>query len=285
MADDIVSLSGEGLKFGRSPANGELLIGNGSGLKLSTLTAGSNVTITNSSGGISISSTNPGGTVTSVTGTAPITSTGGATPNIALTTPVAVQYGGTGLATITSSNLMVGNGTGAVSLIAPGASGNLLTSNGTAWASTAPAPASTWTTVKKTADQTVSSGTTYVDDSALSFSMLANTTYTIRGVCFMSYATGGLALHCNGPASPTRVLGQNTALTTAAITAYSGSTYSVLSVLSGIGTGTTSQIVINFSIEVDNGVTAGTFVMRLAQTGSGGSMVCQKGSFIEYAAF
>jgi hypothetical protein len=251
---------------------------------LSTLTAGSNVTISNSSGGITISSTNSGGTITNVTATAPITSTGGATPNIALTTPVDVQYGGTGLATITANNLMVGNGTGAVSLIAPGTSGNVLTSNGTTWTSAASTPV-VWTTVKKTADQTVSSGTTYVDDSALFFSMLANTTYTIRGVCFMSYATGGLALQCNGPASPTRVLGQSTFTGTAAITAYSGATYNSSSILSAIGTGLTGQIVINFNIEVVNGVTAGTFVMRLAQTGSGGSVVCQKGSFIDYATF
>jgi len=284
MADDIVSLSGEGLKFGRFPANGELLIGNGSGLKLSTLTAGSNVTISNSSGGITISSSNSGGTVTSVTGTAPITSTGGATPNIALTTPVDVQYGGTGLATITANSLVAGNGTGAVNLIAPGSNGNVLTSNGTTWTSAASTPV-VWTTVKKTADQTVSSGTTYVDDSALFFSMLANTTYTIRGVCFMSYATGGLALQCNGPASPTRVLGQSTFTGTPAITAYSGATYNSSNVLSAIGTGLTGQIVINFNIEVVNGATAGIFVMRLAQIGSGGSVVCQKGSFIDYATF
>ena len=283
MADDIVSLSGDGLKFGRSPANGELLIGNGSGFNLSTLTGGSNVTITNSSGGISISSTNSGGTVTSVTGTAPITSTGGATPNIALTTPVAVQYGGTGLATITANSLMTGNGTGAVSLVAPGASGNLLTSNGTTWASTA--PTAVWTTVKKTADQTVSSGTTYVDDSALSFSMLANTTYAIRGVCFISYTTNGAVLSFNGPASPTRILGQTTPNNTVALTTYSGATYSLSPLNAIFAGGTTGQIVSAFNIEVVNGATAGTFVMRLAQTGSGGSMVCQKGSFIEYAAF
>jgi len=284
MADDIVSLTGEGLKFGRFPANGELLVGNGGGFNLSTLTSGSGVTIANSSGGITISATGSGGTVTNVTATAPITSTGGATPDIALTTPVAVQYGGTGLATITSNNLMVGNGTGAVSLIAPGSNGNVLTSNGTAWTSAASTPV-VWTTVKKTADQTVSSGTTYVDDNALFFSMLANTTYAIRGVCFMSYATGGLALHCNGPASPTRILGQSTSFAVAAITAYSGATYSPSSVLAGIGTGATSQIVISFNIEVVNAGNAGTFVMRLGQAGSGGSVVCQKGSFIEYATF
>lgn len=44
-----------------SAANGTLLIGNGSGFTLATLTAGSNITITNSAGGITISSTGGGG--------------------------------------------------------------------------------------------------------------------------------------------------------------------------------------------------------------------------------
>jgi hypothetical protein len=50
-------------------ANGQLLIGNGSGFSLSTLTAGSNISITNSSGGVTISSTGggtPGGSSTDV---------------------------------------------------------------------------------------------------------------------------------------------------------------------------------------------------------------------------
>lgn len=49
-----------------------------------------------------------------------------------------VANGGTGLATITANSLLVGNGTSAIALIAPGSSGNVLTSNGTAWASSAP---------------------------------------------------------------------------------------------------------------------------------------------------
>jgi hypothetical protein len=278
MADDIVSLSGEGLKFGRSPANGELLVGNGSGFNLSTLTGGSNVTITNSSGGITISATTSGGTVTNVTGTAPITSTGGATPNIALTTPVAVQYGGTGLATITANSLVAGNGTGAVNLVAPGSNGNVLTSNGTTWTSAAP-PAS-WTLVKKTADQTVSSGTTYVDDNALSFSMLANTKYAIRGVCFVSYTTSGMAIHFNGPASPSRIMGQYTTQAFIPVTIYSGATYSGSNSLFAVSS--SGQYAVSFNIQIINGSTAGVFVMRLAQIGTGGSMVCQSSSFIEY---
>lgn len=44
-----------------SPANGQLLIGNGSGYSLATLTQGANVTITNSAGGITIAATAGGG--------------------------------------------------------------------------------------------------------------------------------------------------------------------------------------------------------------------------------
>jgi len=46
-----------------TPANGQLLIGNGTGYSVANLTAGSNITITNSAGGISIASTG-GGTAT-----------------------------------------------------------------------------------------------------------------------------------------------------------------------------------------------------------------------------
>lgn len=44
-----------------TPTNGQLLIGNGTGFSYSTLTAGSNITITNSAGGITIDSTGGGG--------------------------------------------------------------------------------------------------------------------------------------------------------------------------------------------------------------------------------
>ena len=46
--------------------------------------------------------------------------------------------GGTGAATLTANNVLLGNGTSAVQFVAPGTSGNLLTSNGTTWSSTAP---------------------------------------------------------------------------------------------------------------------------------------------------
>jgi len=47
--------------------------------------------------------------------------------------------GGTGAATLTANNVILGNGTGAVQFVAPSTNGNVLTSNGTTWTSTAPA--------------------------------------------------------------------------------------------------------------------------------------------------
>ena len=58
---------------------------------------------------------------------------------LTLSTPLAVASGGTGLDTLTSANLIVGAGTSDVTFIAPGSSANVLTSNGSVWASTAPA--------------------------------------------------------------------------------------------------------------------------------------------------
>jgi len=50
-----------------------------------------------------------------------------------------VSSGGTGATTLTSNNVILGNGTSAVQFVAPGTSGNVLTSNGTTWQSTTPA--------------------------------------------------------------------------------------------------------------------------------------------------
>ncbi len=81
-----------------------------------------------------------------VTGTLPIANGGTGTTsttfvnlatNVTGTLPVA--NGGTGAATLTANNVILGNGTSAVQFVAPGSSGNVLTSNGTTWQSTTPA--------------------------------------------------------------------------------------------------------------------------------------------------
>lgn len=45
--------------------------------------------------------------------------------------------GGTGVASLTANNVVLGNGTSPVNFVAPGTSGNLLVSNGTTWTSAA----------------------------------------------------------------------------------------------------------------------------------------------------
>jgi hypothetical protein len=128
--------------------NGQLLIGNSTGNTLTpaTLTAGSGVTITNGSGAITVAFTGPGaGSVTSVDvsgGTTGLTTSGGpitASGTITLAGTLAVANGGTSLTTLTANNVILGNGTSAPTFVAPSTNGNVLTSNGTTWQSTAPA--------------------------------------------------------------------------------------------------------------------------------------------------
>jgi microcystin-dependent protein len=57
---------------------------------------------------------------------------------VEVTTHTPVSSGGTGAYTLTANNVILGNGTSAVQFVAPGTSGNVLTSNGTTWASTTP---------------------------------------------------------------------------------------------------------------------------------------------------
>ena len=66
--------------------------------------------------------------------------TGNVTGNVSgtsanVTGTVAVANGGTGLTTLTANNVMLGNGTSTPAFVAPGTSGNVLTSNGTTWVS------------------------------------------------------------------------------------------------------------------------------------------------------
>jgi hypothetical protein len=64
-------------------------------------------------------------------------------PIVAGTTgTLSVARGGTGATSLTSNNVLLGNGTSAPQTVAPGTSGNVLTSNGTTWQSTAPSAGS-----------------------------------------------------------------------------------------------------------------------------------------------
>jgi hypothetical protein len=107
-----------------------------------------------SSGNLTLGGTLANVNLTSqVTGTLPIANGGtgststtfaNLTTNVTGTLPVG--NGGTGATTLTANNVILGNGTSAVQFVAPGTTGNVLTSDGTTWQSTAPAVTATSTT-------------------------------------------------------------------------------------------------------------------------------------------
>ena len=57
-----------------------------------------------------------------------------------LSSPLTVANGGTGAGTFAANAVLLGNNTAAFQTVAPGTAGNLLTSDGTTWASVAPTP-------------------------------------------------------------------------------------------------------------------------------------------------
>lgn len=77
-----------------------------------------------------------GGTISGLTtlGASAAAITGGTITGI---TDLTVADGGTGASTHTANAVLIGNGTSAITSIAPSTSGNVLTSNGTTWASSA----------------------------------------------------------------------------------------------------------------------------------------------------
>jgi hypothetical protein len=146
------------------PTNGQLLIGNGSGYALNTLTAGTAIGITNGSGSITVTNTGvtsliagSGISVSSPTGDVTVTNTGvlsfktslnGLTPSLATTGAVTlagtlgISSGGTGqitasaafnaLSPITSTgDLILGNGSNSATRLGIGTNAYVLTSNGT----------------------------------------------------------------------------------------------------------------------------------------------------------
>ncbi len=112
-----VAYGGTGLTA--TPTNGQVAIGNGTGYSLATLTAGTNVTISNTAGGITINATpSYGGSVTSVAvsgGTTGLTTSGGpitVAGTITLAGTLVVANGGTGATTLTG--YVKGSGTSAL---------------------------------------------------------------------------------------------------------------------------------------------------------------------------
>ena len=132
-----------GTGLGTIPTNGQLLIGNGTGYSLNTLTAGTGITVTNGAGAISIvnngvTSVGGTGTVNGITLTGTVTTAGnltlgGTLSGVSLTTQVSgtlpIANGGTGTTSTTFASLTTnvsgilpiangGNGLGAAYTVA-----------------------------------------------------------------------------------------------------------------------------------------------------------------------
>jgi len=104
-----------------------------------------------------------------------------------LSTPLGVSNGGTGAATLTANNVLIGNGTSAVTSVAPSTSGNVLTSNGTSWTSATPTVSGS---LNATATGSLSNGST----------VMINTdgTVSVVGPIITNVPSAGTAVTFNG---------------------------------------------------------------------------------------
>ena len=138
-----------------------ITIKQGSGATVNVASGSKVMLVTDGVGaGAAVINANPtevGGSVTSVSGTGTVNgislsgtvtssgslTLGGTLSGVDLSSQVTgtlpVANGGTGATSMTANNVILGNGTSAVQVVAPSTSGNVLTSNGTTWQSTTPA--------------------------------------------------------------------------------------------------------------------------------------------------
>lgn len=129
---------------------GQVLVSGGAGVP--TFSNASTVAVTSFSG--------------ASTGLTPATATTGA---VSLAGTLAVGSGGTSLTTLTANNVILGNGASAPTFVAPGASGNLLTSNGTTWQSTALAVSASGLTLVQTVNASSGGSTVIVNGFSASY--------------------------------------------------------------------------------------------------------------------
>lgn len=111
------------------------------------------------------------------------------TTGVTGTLPVA--NGGTGAATLAANSVLLGNGTSALQAVAPGTAGNVLTSNGTTWQSTAQTGLGynqTWQAVTRSA------GVTYTNSTGKPI-VVALTVNTTSGTNEGNFQVGGVIIY------------------------------------------------------------------------------------------
>lgn len=109
------------------PTAGQLLIGNGTGYSLNTLTAGAGISVSNGAGTITVANTGVLSFSAGSTGLTPVTATTG---NVTLAGTLDADNGGTGLNTYTIGDILYASGTATLARLADVATGNALISGG-----------------------------------------------------------------------------------------------------------------------------------------------------------
>lgn len=175
--------------------------------------------------------------------------------------------------------------TSALKGLAPASGGgtaNFLRADGS-WA--VPPGVQTWTSVFKATDESTNTDTTYTDDAALKFAMLASTTYAIRGMIFYDTpAAADFKYQFNGPASPTLVRVGSFCVGPGG-SGFNGPFTNEAYATSNAATGGATFGWAEFAGMVRNGVNPGTFAVQWAQnTSNASNTTVLAGSFIEYRA-
>jgi hypothetical protein len=116
--NNVYTITGEGLGItpvanggtglGTIPTNGKLLIGNGTGYSLNTLTAGAGITVTNGAGTITVASS---GTTSFSAGTTGFTPSSPTTGAVVLAGTLVIANGGTGATSAAAARANLGAGT------------------------------------------------------------------------------------------------------------------------------------------------------------------------------
>jgi hypothetical protein len=178
----ITPVTSGGTGLGTIPTNGQLLIGNGSGYTLRTLTAGTGITVTNGAGTIVLANAGVLSWSGGASGLTPAAATTGA---VTLAGTLVAANGGTGFASYAVGDLLYANTTTTLTKLPVGTTGQVLTitAGAPAWATpSASAP------VTKTADFTLADGESWVinnkSGSTCTVTLPAASSYTGRQVTF-----------------------------------------------------------------------------------------------------
>jgi len=204
--------------------------------------------------------------------------------NVSLTTGVTgtlpVANGGTGTTSLTANNVLLGNGTSAVQVVAPGASGNVLTSNGTTWQSTAPAAGGD--TLVVLGSDVANSTTSFADITGMTFAVTSGETYHFDAVIvYTSAATAtGSKWSVNGPATPTLL-----AYRTESPTTTTTSRIDYADTYDTGGPSTQSPGITNLIAKIEGIVkvsASGTFAMRFGSEVASSAITAKAGSVLRW---